>query len=540
MAEVGAQVAEPRLVVNGRTRELGEVGGHVTLLEWLRAQGLTGAKEGCAEGECGACAVLVAREDGREDGPGAGHEDGRRDGQHRARWVAINACLVPAAAFDRQEVVTAEGLGRPGRLHPVQREMAARGGSQCGYCTPGFICSMAAEYYRPGRRPAVFGPNEAGVSGGPNGSRPGDDEHGPNGFDPHALSGNLCRCTGYRPIRDAAYALGQPDADDPLLARLAEPAPAAAATVTGSTSGSAPGRYVRPASLAEALGLLAAEPDARLVAGSTDWGVELNIRHARAALTIGIERIEELRELSVSADRIDIGAALSLSEIEARLAGRVPLLDELFPQFASRLIRNGATLGGNLGTASPIGDAPPVLLALDASLVLASSQGEREVRLDGYFTGYRQSVKRPDELIKTIRIPRPVALVTAFHKIAKRRFDDISSVAVAYALRLEEGTGSAGQAGVPGVASIRIGLGGVAATPVRALAAEDALTGRPWTREVAEAAAEELARAGTPMSDHRASEAYRIAMLRNSLLKFFAQDQLTQHQLTQHEEEAGP
>ena len=136
---------------------------------------------------------------------------------------------MPAAAFDQQEVVTAEGLGRlygSGRLHPVQREMAERGGSQCGYCTPGFICSMAAEYYRPGRRPAAFGPNGAGASGGPNGFRPADDEHGPNGFDLHALSGNLCRCTGYRPIRDAAYALGQPDADDPLLARLAEPAPA--------------------------------------------------------------------------------------------------------------------------------------------------------------------------------------------------------------------------------------------------------------------------------------------------------------------------
>jgi len=527
-------VAEPRLVVNGRTRELGEVGGHVTLLEWLRASGLTGAKEGCAEGECGACAVLVAREDVRGDG----------DRQNRTRWVAINACLVPAAAFDQQEVVTAEGLGRlygSGRLHPVQREMAARGGSQCGYCTPGFVCSMAAEYYRPGRRPAAFGPNGSGASGGPNGSSPGDEEHGPNGFDLHALSGNLCRCTGYRPIRDAAYALGQPDADDPLLARLAQPAPAAAATVTGSTSGSAQGRYVRPASLADALGLLAAEPDARLVAGSTDWGVELNIRHARAALTIGIERIEELREFSVRTDRIDIGAALSLSEIEAMLAsgsGRVPLLDELFPQFASRLIRNGATLGGNLGTASPIGDAPPVLLALDASLVLASSQGEREVRLDRYFTGYRQSVKRPDELIKTIRIPRPVAPVTAFHKIAKRRFDDISSVAVAYALRLEGGMGGAGQVdetGEPRVAAIRIGLGGVAATPLRARAAEDALTGRPWTREVVEAAAEELARAGTPMSDHRASEAYRIAMLRNSLLKFFVQHQLAQHQLAEHQ-----
>ncbi|HEX5298335.1 MAG TPA: FAD binding domain-containing protein [Streptosporangiaceae bacterium] len=478
------------------------MGGHVTLLEWLRGSGLTGCKEGCAEGECGACAVLVARDDGR--------------GQ--TSWVALNACLVPAAAFDQQEVVTAEGLGRPGQLHPVQREMAERGGSQCGYCTPGFICSMAAEYYRPGRQPAApsrdgahnghldgSGASDSGASD----SGASDEEHGPNGFDLHALSGNLCRCTGYRPIRDAAYALGQPEAADPFLERLAGPAPAPAATAVSSTQG----RYVRPASLAEALTLLAAEPDARLLAGSTDWGVELNIRHARAALTVGIERIPELREFSVTRDHIDIGAALSLTEIETRLAGRVPLLSALFPQFASRLIRNGATLGGNLGTASPIGDTPPALLALDASLVLASSQGEREVRLAEYFTGYRQSVRHPDELIKTIRIPLPLAPVTAFHKIAKRRFDDISGVAVAYAMRLDDHT----------VASLRIGLGGVAATPVRALAAEEALAGRPWTREVVAAAAAEMAGAGTPMSDHRASQAYRIAMLRNSLLKFYAE-----------------
>jgi xanthine dehydrogenase small subunit len=487
-------------MVNGRTRELGEVGGHVTLLEWLRTSGLTGGKEGCAEGECGACAVLVARDDGK----------------NHTRWVAINACLVPAAAFDQQEVVTAEGLGAPGQLHPVQREMADRGGSQCGYCTPGFICSMAAEYYRPGRRAAApaRGAYQNG-SCGPNGSDPGHHEHGPNGFDLHALSGNLCRCTGYRPIRDAAYALGEPDADDPFLARLGEPAPAPAATMTSS----AQGRYVRPASFAEALELLAANPDARLVAGSTDWGVELNIRHSRAALTIGIDRIEELRDFSVGPAGIDLGAALSLSEIEFRLAGRIPLLADLFPQFASRLIRNGATLGGNLGTASPIGDTLPALLALDASLVLASVAGEREVRLAEYFTGYRQSVKRPDELIKTVRIGVPVAPVTAFHKIAKRRFDDISSVAVAYALRLDGGA-----SGTPTVAEVRIGLGGVGATPLRALAAEDALTGQPWTRDAAAAAAEELARAGTPMSDHRASASYRTAMLRNSLLKFYAQN----------------
>ena len=481
---------KPQLMVNGRTRELGEVGGHVTLLEWLRASGLTGSKEGCAEGECGACAVLVARDDGPD----------------RTRWTAINACLVPAAAFDQQEVVTAEGLGRPGRLHPVQREMAERGGSQCGYCTPGFICSMAAEYYRPDRRPA---PEQNGHL---NGSGPAaDDEHGPNGFDLHALSGNLCRCTGYRPIQDAAYALGRPEAGDPFLARQAEPAPAPAATMTTSDQG----RYVRPADLAGVLGLLAAHPDARLVAGSTDWGVELNIRHARADLTIGIDRIAELREFSCGPDRVDIGAALSLSEIEARLAGRVPLLADVFPQFASRLIRNGATLGGNLGTASPIGDTPPALLALDASLVLASAEGEREVLLADYFTGYRQSVRQPGELIKTIRLPLPLLPVTAFHKIAKRRFDDISSVAVAYALRLDEERR---------VASVRIGLGGVAATPLRAVAAEEALRGRPWTRQTVADAAEVLARAGTPMSDHRASEAYRIAMLRSSLLKFFAEE----------------
>jgi xanthine dehydrogenase small subunit len=260
------------------------------------------------------------------------------------------------------------------------------------------------------------------------------------------------------------------------------------------------------------------------VAGSTDWGVELNIRHARAALTIGIERLEELREFSFGPDRVELGAALSLSEIESLLDGRVPLLSGLFPQFASRLIRNGATLGGNLGTASPIGDAPPVLLALDASLVLASVVGEgvsgegeveREVPLAGYFTGYRECVRRPDELIKTIRIPLPLAPVTAFHKIAKRRFDDISSVAMAYALALDDD----GR-----VASVRIGLGGVAATPLRATAAEEALRGQPWTRETVTAAAGELARAGTPISDHRASESYRVAMLRNSLLKFYAEN----------------
>jgi xanthine dehydrogenase small subunit len=481
---------EPEVVVNGTTRALGDVGGHVTLLEWLRSEGLTGCKEGCAEGECGACAVMVARP----------------DGEGRARWTALNACLVPAAGFDGQEVVTAEGLGQPGDLHPVQREMADRGGSQCGYCTPGFICSMAAEYYRPDRQPAARS-NGQGPDHAP-GQGP-DHEHGPNGFDLHALSGNLCRCTGYRPIRDAAYALESPDAGDRIQARQAGAAPAPVETAIDSGEGS----YVRPTRLDQVLDLLAQHPEARLVAGSTDWGVELNIRHARAELTIGIDRLEELRTLSVGDTHVDIGAALTLTEIERGLDGSVPLLAEVFPQFASRLIRNGATIGGNLGTASSIGDTPPALLALDASLVLASREGEREVALSEYFTGYRQTVKRPDELIKTIRIPLPVAPLSAFHKIAKRRFDDISSVAVAYALVLDGDT----------VAEVRIGLGGVAATPLRATETEEALRGRTWTREVVAEAADILGRSGTPMSDHRASSEYRAAMLRNSLLKFFAE-----------------
>jgi xanthine dehydrogenase small subunit len=405
--------------------------------------------------------------------------------------------------------------------------MADRGGSQCGYCTPGFICSMASEYYRADRsrdtsatpeRAAEAEPDSSGRTAerslGRNGADPTaaghapDHEHGPNGFDLHALSGNLCRCTGYRPIRDAAYALGAPSESDPLFARLDRPAPAPAATRITSDQGA----FARPATLAEALDLLAENPAARVLAGSTDWGVELNIRHSRAALTIGIDRLTELRQFEVGADSIDIGAALTLSEAERALAGRVPLLAQMFPQFASRLIRNGATFGGNLGTGSPIGDSPPALLALDATLVLTSRDGDREVPLSGYFTGYRQTLKRPDELITTIRIPLPVAPISAFHKIAKRRFDDISSVAIGFALRLNEGRD--GDAHVVG--DIKIGLGGVAATPLRA--------GKPWTATVIGQAAEVLNAEATPISDHRASAAYRTAMLGASLRKFHAEN----------------
>jgi xanthine dehydrogenase small subunit len=468
------------VTINGRAMPLTDVAPWTSALDFLREQGLTGCKEGCAEGECGACSVLVAR-------PGI---------TAPTEWVAVNACLVPVAGLGGQELVTAEGLGDSSALHPVQHEMAIRGGSQCGYCTPGFVCSMAAEYYRPGRTAA-------------NGH--GDAEHGPNGFDLHALSGNLCRCTGYRPIKDAAYALDAPRGGDALAARMLQAPPTPIATRLGHDGRT----FVRPATLAEALELLCAEPAAVVVAGSTDHGVEVNLRGRRDDLLIAIDRLPELATFSEGDDVIEIGAALSLTEIERRLDGRVPLLAALFPQFASRLIRNTATIGGNLGTGSPIGDCPPVLLALDAKLVLAGPDDEREVELAAFFTGYRTSVCRADELIRAIRIPLPLARLTAFHKIAKRRFDDISSVAIAFAIEVDQATGVVERA--------RIGVGGVAATPIRALATEAALVGQQWSLETVTAAAEILATEGTPLDDHRASARYRQAMLRSSLLKLHAE-----------------
>ncbi|MFF0744937.1 xanthine dehydrogenase small subunit [Streptomyces sp. NPDC004111] len=480
-----------RITVNGKETPVAPDAPHTTVLDFLRERGLTGTKEGCAEGECGACSVLVAR-------PGVNKP---------TDWVAINACLVPAVALDGQEVVTSEGLATPGAagtppaLHPVQQEMADRGGSQCGYCTPGFICSMASEYYRPDRCAHEDADGAAGHGA--------DAEHGPNGFDLHSLSGNLCRCTGYRPIRDAAYALDRPAEDDPLARRREQspPEPVASEYTQGGRT------FLRPATLEGALRTLRERPEAVVVAGSTDHGVEVNIRSRRDNCVVAVDRLPELRVLRAESEYVEIGAALTLTEIERRLDGGVPLLDQLFPQFASRLIRNSATLGGNLGTGSPIGDSPPVLLALEASLVLAGADGERTVPLADYFTGYRQSVRRPDELIRAVRIPTPLSRTTAFHKIAKRRFDDISSVAVAFALDIEGGI----------VRKARIGLGGVAATPIRSLATEAALEGRPWSQETVDEAARVLRGEGTPMSDHRASSLYRSAMLGTSLKKLYAQ-----------------
>jgi xanthine dehydrogenase small subunit len=465
-------------VLNGETvRVDGEIDHHTTLLQWLRARGLTGSKEGCAEGECGACAVALLR-------PAAGGG---------ARFNAVNSCLLPLPALHGQSILSIEGIaGAGGAPHPVQRMMAAAGGSQCGYCTPGFVVSLACEYYRPGR----------------------------DGYDPEAISGNLCRCTGYRPIVDVARALPAPPADDPRLAMLRAPPPPLGAMDHASTPAAAGARFVRPVDLPSLLACLAETPEALAIAGGTDLMVYANQRYQRFPALISLEAVPELRRFEVAPHEITLGSALTLSEVEERVApgaaaGELSMLHGLLPLFSSRLIRNRATLGGNLATASPIGDGLPALLALDAELTLASAAGgARRIALVDFFLGYRQTALLPGEVIVAVHLPRPLAVWQRFYKVSKRVLDDISTVAAAFALDLSPDRR---------VRRLRAAFGGVAATPLRARAIEARALGRPWTRDLIDALMAELDGLGTPLTDARGSAAYRRRMMGKLLEKFFVE-----------------
>lgn len=436
--------------LNGRQIDARGNPNSTTLLEFIRSQGLTGSKEGCAEGECGACTVLLIKS----------HDGG-------SRFVPVNSCLMLLAMAEGQEVYTVEALARDGQLCQAQQAMVAQAGSQCGYCTPGFVVSLFAEQYRPGRS-------------------------GP--CDPHAMSGNLCRCTGYRPIRDAALSLG-PAPENWFSERMKQPAPAIAAAQSNG--------FYRPGTLAECVELLRANPGAKLVAGGTDLVVESNLRDRRFPVLISVEAVRELRDFRDEPDAVTIGAGLTLSEIGELWKDAPPVLGEWLKLFASPLIRNRATLGGNLATASPIGDAAPLLLALDAAVRTTS----REVPLSEFFSGYRQTALAADDVIVSIRIPKPVCNETRFYKIAKRRTDDISTVAAAIAVNVDRGI----------VTRARFAYGGVAATPVRLIEAEEAAVGRPWNAMTIERVQEIVARTLKPMSDHRGSAAYRLAMAQRVL-----------------------
>jgi xanthine dehydrogenase small subunit len=443
------------LVLNGEAIRVADELPQTTLLDYVRSRGLTGAKEGCAEGECGACAVLLV-----SSGPSG------------ARYEAVNSCLVALPSVANREVYTVEALARDGALAPAQQAMANAGGSQCGYCTPGFVVSMFAQHYCGDR-------------------------------DVHSLGGNLCRCTGYRPIRDALHSLGSAPPGF-FLDRLSRPVP----TLLPLDYQTSKGRFSRPGNLQECLDLAVADSSARFLAGNTDLGVLTNLRDRRFAHLISLEGVAELREFHEDETSIEIGAGLTLTEIGERWHSAPQAFREWLKLFASPLIRNRATLGGNLATASPIGDAAPLLLALDAELRLVSTQGERIVPLSSFFHAFRETELKRGELIRSICIPKPLPAHLRFYKLAKRGLDDISTVAAGISVRSD--------------GAVRIGLGGVAAVPLRALEAEQMLDfENPGSIERAK---DVLRRTLRPISDHRGSAKYRLAMAQTLLDKFWFEE----------------
>ncbi|MCP5533688.1 MAG: xanthine dehydrogenase molybdopterin binding subunit [Akkermansiaceae bacterium] len=444
----------PSILVNGSLIGIGDAPAHATLLDFLRNHGITGSKEGCNEGDCGACTVLLMD---RNKAP-----------------RAINSCLALVHSLSGREIVTAEGLqGADGVLHPAQQVLAEAGGSQCGYCTPGFVCSLAEASAR-------------GVAHDPSAAA-------------DQLCGNLCRCTGYRPIREAAARVGKtgvPVSD------------------TAADEGNAP-CFLKPKSLAEALELRAKHPDAPFVAGATELAVLFNKRHQRPALLISLEQVEELTRIVSDETAWHIGAAVPLTDLADALGGEFPAIDTMLRLFASRQIRHRATLGGNLVTASPIGDSAPVLLALDASVTLVSADGSRIVPLDGFFTSYRKTAMRKGEILATIHIPRDKPGRCTFHKVSKRREMDISTVAAAIRIATDEN-------GI--IREARLAYGGVAATPARATEAERALLGKPVSDATSPEILELLDRAFTPLDDLRGSAAYRKALIRELYQKHLLAD----------------
>ena len=455
-----------RFTLNGRLREVADASSNTTLLQWLRSERLTGTKEGCAEGDCGACTVVML--------------DDRAPGG--ATYRAINACLLLLPMVHGRTVWTVEGIGDPAAPHPVQQAMVDTMGSQCGYCTPGFVMSLFEACYR-------------------------DDMEQPWQLDDQ-LCGNLCRCTGYRPIRDAGIRIGGSRPADPFLTALDAPR-SRPEHLEHTGEGEI---FIAPVSLDEATSALRDHPDATLICGATDLGLDVTKKHMRFPVLVSTEHIAELQGIEDGGAAWSIGASTWLTDLERWAGDALPILHRMLRYFGARQIKHRATLGGNLCNASPIGDLAPVLLALDATMVLASSAGARRVPIDDFFLGYRQTALQPGELLARIRIPKPPAhaLLGAF-KVSRRRELDISAVAAGMHIQMSKD-------GTIGLA--RLGFGGVAATPVRARKTEAALIGRPWNERTAEEVGALLDEDFSPIDDHRGSGAYRRQLVRNLLIGF--------------------
>ena len=436
-----------RFTLNGAPVEVAGISPMTTLLDWLREhRGLKGTKEGCAEGDCGACTVVLERASGR-------HE-------------AINACIAMLGQMDGQMIRTVEGLlGEDGSPHPVQQALAESDATQCGFCTPGFVMSAYAF-----------------ASGG---------EAAETETIHDALAGNLCRCTGYRPIVDAMKKVAG------LATEMATPPPVRTASPVFGDA------FFAPRSLEDLVALRARHPDAVLLAGGTDLGLLAGHARQPPEAVIHVAHVAELNVIEVDEKQLTFGAAVTYARAMPALVEAFPALRTYLARLGSRQIRTLGTIGGNLGNASPIGDMPPVLLALEARVKLASRRGTRELPLEEFFFGYRKTALAPDEVIQSFSLPR-LWPGENFHcdKVSKRRDQDISTVAGAYRIRIRNDR----------IEDVRLAFGGMAAMPRRASNAEAALL-----KDGFEAARAALARDFQPIDDWRGSASYRLQVATNLL-----------------------
>ena len=459
-----------RFLMGGEEHRLAGVAPTLTILQYLRRHARRcGTKEGCAEGDCGACTVVLSEPDG------AG---GLR---HRA----VNSCIQFVPALDGRQLTTVEDLRAPGgELHAVQQALVDLHGSQCGFCTPGFVMQIYAGW----------------LQGQLTDRRAAKDW----------IAGNLCRCTGYGPIVDAALSAGKARAPDPAddagtVARLGE-------LGDGSTLELVHGeqRYLAPRTADAFAEAYLAHPDAVVLAGATDVGLWVTKQHRTLATLIDITRVAELARIGEASDALTLGAAVSHRDATAALARLHPDLGELMRRFAAIQIRNCGTVGGNIANGSPIGDLPPALIALGAELTLRRGDVRRTLPLEDFFIAYGRQDRQPGEFVESVRVPRLKAGTRfACYKLTKRFDSDISAVLAAICVSLDGGR----------VSRARIAFGGMAATPRRAAAAEAALVGNPLEAGLA-AACDALADDFTPLTDMRASAGYRLAAAQNLLRRF--------------------
>lgn len=465
--------SELHFILNDRDIRLAEVGAHDTLLDFLRLdRHLTGTKEGCAEGDCGACTVLVGR---------------LHDGA--LRYEPVNACIRFLASCHGCHIVTIEHLrGKDGGLHPVQRAMVEHHGSQCGFCTPGFVMALYGLWMQ------TPYPSMLEIE--------------------TALQGNLCRCTGYEPIVKAAFAAaeaGGQNMDALAVERDAITARLAAMPALRVEAARGDDRVILPADAADLALVLAENPKATIVAGATDVGLWVTkfLRNISPAVFIG--HLAELKRIEIAGDHINIGAGVTYSEFEPVLRAHFPEAVDYWLRIGGWQVRNAGTIGGNIANGSPIGETPPLLIALGASITLRSTEGQRVVPIEDYFIEYGKQDRRPGEFVESIRMPLKGDARIAAYKVSKRHHADITASAAAFRVETDGAT----------IIDARVAFGGMAGIPKRASHAEAALNGQPFTKDTFEAAAKAVANDFQPLSDWRASAEYRQQLAANFFRRFW-------------------